>query len=92
MLNLPSSHLRLAELDEMLQNVNKEVEAFKKKELMTLDEMKNNVEKLDELTAILDAAVTELEVRGHRNVTIKSDSHMLLCTTYTHTMAIITLI
>ncbi|KAG7492071.1 hypothetical protein MATL_G00010690 [Megalops atlanticus] len=52
---------RITKFGDMLQNVNKEVESFKKKELMTLDEMKSNVEKLNELSAILDAAVTELE-------------------------------
>ncbi|XP_035261919.1 dynein heavy chain 3, axonemal [Anguilla anguilla] len=54
-------HNRILQFDEMLQSVNKEVEGFKKKELMTLDEMKNNVDKLNELSATLDAAVTELE-------------------------------
>ncbi|XP_061086442.1 dynein axonemal heavy chain 3 [Conger conger] len=54
-------HNRILQFDEMLQGVNKEVEGFKKKELMTLDEMKNNVDKLNELTVILDDAVTELE-------------------------------
>lgn len=54
--------LRTAEFDQMLQCVGKEVEAFKKKELMSLEEMKNNVEKLNELTSCLDAAVTELDV------------------------------
>ncbi|XP_014014461.1 dynein axonemal heavy chain 3 [Salmo salar] len=52
---------RTAEFDQMLQCVGKEVEAFKKKELMSLEEMKNNVEKLNELTSCLDAAVTELD-------------------------------
>ncbi|KAJ8399893.1 hypothetical protein AAFF_G00406230 [Aldrovandia affinis] len=52
---------RISEFGKMLEGVSKEVEGFKKKELMTLDEMKNNAEKLDELTACLDAAVTELE-------------------------------
>ncbi|XP_045076641.1 dynein axonemal heavy chain 3-like [Coregonus clupeaformis] len=52
---------RIAEFDQMLQCVRKEVEAFKKKELMSLEEMKNNVEKLNELTSRLDAAVTELD-------------------------------
>uniref|UniRef100_A0A673Y2U6 Dynein axonemal heavy chain 3 n=1 Tax=Salmo trutta TaxID=8032 RepID=A0A673Y2U6_SALTR len=58
--------LRTAEFDQMLQCVGKEVEAFKKKELMSLEEMKNNVEKLNELTSCLDAAVTELDVSERR--------------------------
>ena len=59
----PSSCLlRIAEFEQKLLGVGKEVESFKKKELMSLEEIKNNVEKLNELTSCLDAAVTELEV------------------------------
>ncbi|XP_046888652.1 dynein axonemal heavy chain 3 [Hypomesus transpacificus] len=52
---------RIAEFEQKLLGVGKEVESFKKKELMSLEEIKNNVEKLNELTSCLDAAVTELE-------------------------------
>ncbi|GCC40528.1 hypothetical protein chiPu_0024927, partial [Chiloscyllium punctatum] len=40
----------------------KEVDSFKKKEIMTLDEMRNNVEKLSELTKNLNAAMDEADV------------------------------
>ncbi|XP_071775394.2 dynein axonemal heavy chain 3 [Centroberyx gerrardi] len=53
--------MRILEFDQMLGDVDREIEAFKKKELMSMEEMKNNVEKLSELSANLDAAVTELE-------------------------------
>ena len=56
---------RTDQLEQTLQDVSKEVEAFKKKEVMHLEEMKKNAEKLNELTATLEAAVTQLEVRGH---------------------------
>uniref|UniRef100_A0A3P8Y127 Dynein axonemal heavy chain 3 n=1 Tax=Esox lucius TaxID=8010 RepID=A0A3P8Y127_ESOLU len=52
---------RIAEYDQMLHRVGKEVEAFKKKEFISIEEMKNNVEKLNELTSCLDSAITELE-------------------------------
>ncbi|KAJ8245818.1 hypothetical protein GJAV_G00260630 [Gymnothorax javanicus] len=52
---------RISRFEEMLQVVSKEVEGFKKREVMTLDEMRNNVDKLNELTATLETAVTELE-------------------------------
>lgn len=35
---------------------------FKKKEVMSLKEMKNNVEKLNEISALLEKANRELEV------------------------------
>ncbi|KAM6951542.1 dynein axonemal heavy chain 3 [Aplochiton taeniatus] len=52
---------RIADFEQMLLSMGKEVEAFKKKELMSLEEMKNIVEKLNELTSCLDTAFTELE-------------------------------
>ncbi|KAK1794827.1 hypothetical protein P4O66_009897, partial [Electrophorus voltai] len=53
--------MRITELEHSLQAVAKELETFKKKELMSEEEMKNNVEKLNELTACLETAVTTLE-------------------------------
>ncbi|KAJ7985025.1 hypothetical protein DPEC_G00360850 [Dallia pectoralis] len=52
---------RTAEFEQTLLSVGKEVEAFKKKEFVSLEEMKNNVEKLNNLASSLDAAVTEQE-------------------------------
>lgn len=40
----------------------KDVDSFKKKEIITIDEMKNNVEKLSELSDNLTAAMDELDV------------------------------
>lgn len=47
----------------MLGSLEQEIETFKKKEVFSLSEMKNNTEKLEKLTAILDAAFFELDVR-----------------------------
>ncbi|XP_069555861.1 dynein axonemal heavy chain 3 [Brachyistius frenatus] len=52
---------RLAVLEQKLQDVDKEIQAFKKKEVMNIEEMKNNVEKLSKTNANLEAAVSELE-------------------------------
>ncbi|XP_030626002.1 dynein heavy chain 3, axonemal [Chanos chanos] len=54
-------HKRLIDFDQTLQNVAKEVETFKKREQMNVEEMKNNVEKLTELTTCLETAAIELE-------------------------------
>lgn len=43
--------------------MDKEIQAFKKKEVMNMDEMKNNVGNLTQITANLEGALTELEVR-----------------------------
>ena len=42
--------------------MDKEVEVFKKKEVMNREELENNVETLSQITANLESAVTELEV------------------------------
>nr|XP_023674913.1 dynein heavy chain 3, axonemal [Paramormyrops kingsleyae] len=52
---------RISKFVQKLQSISKDVEAFKRKELMSLEEMKHNVEKLSEVAAFLDAAVAELE-------------------------------
>ncbi|XP_048576009.1 dynein axonemal heavy chain 3 isoform X2 [Nematostella vectensis] len=51
---------RVKMYEEKLNGYNKEVEAFRKKEIMAAEEMKKNVEKLDELGTALDAARDEL--------------------------------
>ncbi|XP_035537407.1 dynein heavy chain 3, axonemal [Morone saxatilis] len=52
---------RILEFDQRLQDVDKEIQAFKKKEVMNLEEMKNNVGKLTQITTNLEAALIELE-------------------------------
>ncbi|XP_043945444.1 dynein axonemal heavy chain 3 [Protopterus annectens] len=53
---------RISEFEKKIQGYNKEVETFKKREVMSLDEMKNNVDKLNELSKSIDAAFQELGV------------------------------
>ncbi|KAM4632527.1 dynein axonemal heavy chain 3 [Discoglossus pictus] len=52
---------RRTEFGKLLEDYNKEIEAFKKREVMTLEEMKNNVEKLSELDKNLTAALAKFE-------------------------------
>ncbi|CAI5792110.1 dynein heavy chain 3, axonemal [Podarcis lilfordi] len=52
---------RCSEFEAILENYNKEVESFRKKDVMTMEEMKNNVEKFNELSKNLDAALSEYE-------------------------------
>ncbi|MGH0135647.1 UNVERIFIED_CONTAM: hypothetical protein FKN15_057952 [Acipenser sinensis] len=52
---------KISEFDKKLVMYNKDVERFRKKELMSMEEMKNNVDKLSELTSSLNAALAELE-------------------------------
>lgn len=59
----PFDHCRVIDFDQRLQDVDKEIQAFKKKEVMNLEAMKQNVGKLTQITANLEAALTELEVR-----------------------------
>lgn len=47
-----------------LEGYSKELEGFRKREVMTTEEMKNNVEKLNELSKNLDQALLEFEVWG----------------------------
>ncbi|XP_056255668.1 dynein axonemal heavy chain 3 [Seriola aureovittata] len=52
---------RIFNFDQRLQDLDKEIQAFKRKEMMNIEEMKNNVGNLSQITANLEAAVTELE-------------------------------
>ena len=52
----------MKDFEETLNGYNKEVEAFKKKEVASPDEMQRNVEKLAELDKLLKEAAEELEV------------------------------
>lgn len=53
---------RCSEFEAKLEGYNKELEGFRKREVMTAEEMKNNVEKLNELSKNLDQALVEFEV------------------------------
>ena len=48
--------------ESRLEGYSKELEMFRKREVMTTEEMKNNVEKLNDLSKNLDLALTEFEV------------------------------
>ncbi|XP_039631019.1 dynein heavy chain 3, axonemal [Polypterus senegalus] len=52
---------RISEYEKKLHLYNKELEAFKKREVMSIEEMKNNVEKLNDLSTNLDTAMDELQ-------------------------------
>ncbi|XP_072798825.1 dynein axonemal heavy chain 3 isoform X1 [Vicugna pacos] len=53
---------RCSEFEAKLKGYNKELEGFRKREVMTTEEMKNNVEKLNELSKNLDQALVEFEL------------------------------
>ncbi|CAO2583044.1 Dynein axonemal heavy chain 3 [Lemmus lemmus] len=53
---------RCSEFESRLEGYGKELETFRKREVMTTEEMKNNVEKLNELTKNLDLALMEFEL------------------------------
>ncbi|ETE64178.1 Dynein heavy chain 3, axonemal, partial [Ophiophagus hannah] len=53
--------LTCSEFEAVLEGYNKEVESFRKKDVMTMEEMKNNVEKFTELSRNLDHALLEYE-------------------------------
>lgn len=53
---------RCSEFESRLEGYGKELETFRKREVMTTEEMKNNVEKLNELSKNLDLALMEFEV------------------------------
>ena len=65
----PFDHLRISDFNQRLQDEDKEIRAFKRKEVMNMEEMKTNVENLTHITAKLEAAVTELEVRDVSDTT-----------------------
>eukprot|EP00064_Thunnus_orientalis_P010890 superscaffoldBa00001518_g10919 len=52
---------RITDFEQRLQDVDKDIQAFKKKEMMGIEEMKTNVGNLAQITANLEDAVTELE-------------------------------
>ncbi|XP_066465573.1 dynein axonemal heavy chain 3 [Tiliqua scincoides] len=52
---------RCSEFEAVLEGYNKEVDSFRKKDVMSMEEMKNNVEKFNELSKNLDSALAEYE-------------------------------
>ncbi|XP_038676444.1 dynein heavy chain 3, axonemal isoform X3 [Scyliorhinus canicula] len=52
---------RIKEFQKKVVAYGKEVDSFKKKEIITTDELRNNVEKLSELTSNLNAAMDEAD-------------------------------
>ncbi len=56
-------HLRILNFEQRLQDLHKEIQAFKRKEVMNIEEIKHNVGNLTQINANLEAAFTELEVR-----------------------------
>ncbi|XP_052628381.1 dynein axonemal heavy chain 3 [Harpia harpyja] len=52
---------RCSQFEETLEGYNREVESYKKRDVMTIEEMKKNAEKFKELNKNLDNAVTEFE-------------------------------
>ncbi|OBS60192.1 hypothetical protein A6R68_08672 [Neotoma lepida] len=51
-----------SEFESRLEGYSKELDTFRKREVMTTEEMKNNVEKLNELSKNLELALTEFEL------------------------------
>ena len=53
--------LRLLKFEEKLEEITKSIEDFKKKEVMTMDEMRKNAQFLDELQGQIDESRSQLE-------------------------------
>nr|KAF6294777.1 hypothetical protein mPipKuh1_003914 [Pipistrellus kuhlii] len=53
---------RCSEFEWRLEGYSKELEGFRKREVMSTEEMKNNVEKLNEISKNLDQALVEFEL------------------------------
>lgn len=54
---------RVADFEQRLLVLDEDIQAFKKKEVMNMDEMRNNVGNLRQISDRLEAALMELEVR-----------------------------
>lgn len=55
--------LRVVDFEQRLLVLDEDIQAFKKKEVMNMDEMRNNVGNLRQISDRLEAALMELEVR-----------------------------
>lgn len=53
----------MADFEQRLLVLDEDIQAFKKKEVMNMDEMRNNVGNLRQISDRLEAALMELEVR-----------------------------
>ncbi|KAM5227717.1 LOW QUALITY PROTEIN: dynein axonemal heavy chain 3 [Ctenodactylus gundi] len=66
---------RCSEFDVKLESYSKELEGFRRREVMTTEEMKHNVEKLTELSKNLDQALVEFElINGEEELLDKEKS------------------
>lgn len=54
---------RVVDFEQRLLALDEDIQAFKKKEVMNMDEMRNNVGNLRQISDRLEAALMELEVR-----------------------------
>lgn len=68
---------RALDFEQGLQDLDMEIQAFRRKELMNMVEMKNNVGKLTQISAKLEAALTELEVRVTELLQCWNEIHIL---------------
>nr|XP_046272658.1 dynein axonemal heavy chain 3 isoform X3 [Scatophagus argus] len=64
---------RILDFEQRLRNVDEEIKAFKKKDVMNVEEMKNNVRNLTQITANLEAALTELEYINNEQTLLEKD-------------------
>ncbi|XP_053480111.1 dynein axonemal heavy chain 3-like [Ictalurus furcatus] len=64
---------RIAELEHTLQAVSKDVEVFKKIEMMSFEEVKKNVDKLRKITACLENASTQIEYINKEECLLERD-------------------
>ncbi|XP_062820321.1 dynein axonemal heavy chain 3 [Anolis carolinensis] len=77
---------RCSEFEGILEGYNKEVDSFRKKDVMTMEEMKNNVEKFSELSKNLDFALAEYEAINKEEELLEREKSQfpLLQTIITH--------
>lgn len=54
--------LRIFDLNQKLQDLDKDIQSFEQKQLMTMDELKNNVEIINQINMNLKDVLSELEV------------------------------
>uniref|UniRef100_A0A2K5ETG1 Dynein axonemal heavy chain 3 n=1 Tax=Aotus nancymaae TaxID=37293 RepID=A0A2K5ETG1_AOTNA len=64
---------RCSEFESKLEVYHKELEGFRKREVMTMEEMKHNVEKLNELSKNLDQALVESELINKEEELLEKD-------------------
>uniref|UniRef100_A0A8C5KDB1 Dynein axonemal heavy chain 3 n=1 Tax=Jaculus jaculus TaxID=51337 RepID=A0A8C5KDB1_JACJA len=67
---------RCSEFESRLEGYGKELEAFRKREVMSTEEMKNNVEKLNELSKNLEQALVEFELINKEEELLEKEKSM----------------